>query len=494
MLLVFSITANWVQRAILDTGQVADTTDQILANEDVQQQLSLFAVDELFASVDVQGQLAKQLPDPAKPLAGPLSAVARDLANNVADRALASPQVQGLVSSAISGAHQQFVSLIEDEGTYVSTTDGQVTFQYGAVIADLAARLGLNPATIANVQSFIQDFSQTLRGRLTEAQTKIETLQAGLAQAQAGQLPPDAEASITSLNATAAQLVGDIRGIELKIAGIEGKVPAPLQDKLGDLTGLLATIKQRLGSLKRETTVVLDDPSQINVGKLNSRLTSLDGKVTSLLGRQVVQNPGQLVLMDSNELSGIQTAFQALRNLGIVLPLLVLFLYMAALLLAKGWRREALTAIGGGIVVATLLVLTAKRLIGNEVGSLASSEAVKPAVTSVWDILAESLRDRARFILVVGIAFLIAGALAGPARWATAVRRFVAPFLRDHPVGTYTIVAVLFLLWVSFAPGIQGIGQASVILLLAILAAVGVAALRRQTAEEFPAAPGVERV
>jgi hypothetical protein len=189
--------------------------------------------------------------------------------------------------------------------------------------------------------------------------------------------------------------------------------------------------------------------------------------------------------MDSDSLSGIQTVVGLLRNLGIVLPLLVLFLYMAALLLAKGWRREALIAVGGGIMVATLLVLTAKRLIGNEVGSLASSETVKPAVTSIFDILSQTLRDRARFILVVGIAFVASGVIAGPGQHAVSLRRRSAPFLRDHPVGTYAIVAGVFLLWLSFIPGIQSIGQVLVIILLAALASFGVAILRRQTAQEF---------
>lgn len=484
-LLIFSILANWVQQAILDTDQVTKTTDEILADQEVQEQLSVFAVDQLYANVDVQAQLEAQLPAPAQPLAGPIAAAARDLAGNIAEKALASPQVQALVSGAVTTAHHQFVSLIEDEGEFVSTTGGEVTFQYGAVIADLATRLGLDPATIAEVQSFIQDFSQKLQVRLTEVQSKIESLRAGIAAAEAGTLDPETQASITELNQLAGELRGEIRGIQVKLAGIEDKVPSQLQDKFKDLTGVLADVKQRFASLELESAVVLKDPSQLNLDQFDARLAGLQTRVTTLLDRQVVQNPGQIVLMDSDSLSGIQTVVGLLRNLGIVLPLLVFFLYVAALLLAKGWRREALIAVGGGIMVATLLVLTAKRLIGNEVGSLASSETVKPAVTSIFDILSQTLRDRARFILVVGIAFVASGVIAGPGRHAVSLRRRSAPFLRDHPVGTYAIVAGVFLLWLSFIPGIQSIGQVLVIILLAALASFGVATLRRQTAQEF---------
>ena len=50
-------------------------------------------------------------------------------------------------------------------------------------------------------------------------------------------------------------------------------------------------------------------------------------------------------------------------------------------------------------------------------------------------------------------------------------------------------VAALFLLWLSFIPGINNLGQVLVIVVLAALAVVGIEILRRQTAREFPASP-----
>ncbi len=348
VLLVFSITANWVQRAVLDTGEVTKTTDEILADQDVQEQLSVFAVDQLYANVDVQGAIAQRLPPPAQPLAGPLAAAARELASNVADKALASPQVQSIVSGAIGNAHERFVALIEDEGTYVSTTGGEVTLEYGKVIADLAARLGLDPGVITEIQSFVQSFSQNLQETLTTAQSKIESVRANLEQVQAGQLDPPAETNLRELNQLAAQLTRKIGNLEEQIAGIKGKVPSQLQGKLKELDGLLADVKGRLGVLERRTAAVLADPTDTNVSALDAELASLQSKITVLLDRQVVQTPGQLVIMDSSQLSGIQTLVSVLRNLGIVLPILVVLLYVVALFLAKGWRREALIAAGGG--------------------------------------------------------------------------------------------------------------------------------------------------
>ena len=144
------------------------------------------------------------------------------------------------------------------------------------------------------------------------------------------------------------------------------------------------------------------------------RSPRLQSRINTLLNRQAVQTPGQLVLMSSGQLSGLQKLVSLLRNLGFVLPVLALLLYLGALYLAKGWRREALIAAGGGIVVATLFILLLRRLIGNGVDSVAASDTVKPAITSVWDILSAGLRQRALFVLAIGLAFIGGGALAGP--------------------------------------------------------------------------------
>jgi uncharacterized protein YukE len=486
VLLVFSITANWVQREALETEQVEDTTDQIVRDEDIREALATFTVDQLYANVDVQGEIEQRLPGPAQPLAAPIAAATRQLATNVAERALASPQVQNLVSTAVGRAHEQFVSLVEDESEFASTTGGEVTFQYGSVVADLATRLGVDPATISQIQAVVQEYSVDLRQRLVTAQTRIESARATLSQAQAGELSPEVQQNLQALNRTAAELQGAVKSLEKKVKGVRPKVPDQLQARLSDLEGRLSDADARLSELEQRTAAVLKDPTAANVQTLDASLASLQPRITTLLERQAVQTPGQLVLMNSNQLEGLQTLVGVLRNLGFVLPVLALLLYLGAIYLAKGWRREALIAAGGGIVVATLFILVIRRLIGNGVDSVAASETVKPAITSVWDILSAGLRQRALFVLAIGVAFIGGGLLAGPGRREVAVRRFLAPYLRDHPVAVYSVIAVLFLLWLSFIPGINNLGQVLVIVVLAALAVVGVEILRRQAAREFP--------
>jgi hypothetical protein len=492
VLLIFSVAGNWVQREALDTDQVENTTDEMLADEDVQEALSIYLVDQLYATVDVKGQLEQQLPSSAKALSAPLAAAGRQLALNVSERALASPRVQALVSNAVRASHAQFVKLIRDEGKYVSTTGGDVTIQYGAVIADLAARLGVDPETISEIQGIVQDLSKNLEQGLTAAQDQIKSVRGELAQVQGGSLSPQLQQDLETLQARLAELQTKVAGVEKKVRSAAGKAPSQLQGRLAKLDTRLSDLDRRLTAREDQIATVLEDPSEANVQALAAALASTEERVTALLGRPIVQNPGELVVMESDELDGVQSAVGALRNLGFVLPLLVLLLYMGAFYLARGWRRQALIAAGGGILVSTLVVLLTRRLIGaTVVDAIATSEAVEPAVQSVWDIISDGLRQRALFVLVIGLAFVGGGLLVGPGRHAVAVRRFLAPYLRDQPAVVYSVVAVLFLLWLAFIPGINNLGQILVIVALAVLAVVGIEALRRQTAQEFPPRPNM---
>jgi hypothetical protein len=494
VVLLVSMLANWVQTQVLNSGEFANSTDKILQNKDVQQQLSIFAVDQLYANVDVQAQIEQRLPPPAAPLAAPVTAATRQLANNVAETALASPQVQRLVATAINGAQQRFVSLIEDKGKFVSTQGGDVTLEYGSFVADLATRLGVDPSTISQLQGFIQQYSTELKQRLTTIQSRIESTRATLSQAQGGTLTPQARQNLTTLETDAAQLHTTVASLQQKITGIQPKAPAQLQGRLSDLQARLAQVDKRSAAAQGQAAAVLKDPSQANILKLDPTLASLQTRVTNLLNRQAIQHPGELVIMKSSGLSGLQDLVKALRHLGFVLPVLALLLYLAAIYLAKGWRRETLMRAGGGILGAALVVLLTRRLIGGAVvDSVASSDAVKPAVTAVWNIISAGLHDRAVFVLVIGLGFIGGGLLAGPGRHEVAVRRFLAPYLREQPVVVYAVLAFIFLLWLTLLPTINNLGQVLVVLILAALAVVGVEILRRQAAREFPDASTAPR-
>src|SRR5262249_54389597 len=357
IVLIVSMIANWVQTELLSKGQLSNQTEQILKNKDVQEQLSIFAVDQLYADINVQAQIQQKLPSAVAPLAVPLTTATRQLATNVAQRALTSPHVQGLVSTAVDRAQSQFVDLVENKDKFVSTEGGVVTFEYGSVVADLASRIGVNPSTISKVQSLIQQYSTELKQRLNSAQSHLKSTQALLAQAQGGTLSPQTRQNLQNLLTDTTSLHTTLASLQQQISSVQSQVPAQLQGTLTGLQAQLAQLDTRVVALQKQTALVLKDPSQANILKLQPKLSQLQTRITTLQNRQALQHPGELVLMKSSQLSGIQDLVSLLRSLGFVLPLLTLLLYLGAIYLAKGWRRETMIAVGGGIVGAALILL-----------------------------------------------------------------------------------------------------------------------------------------
>src|SRR5215204_5609977 len=60
--LVLSISANWIQAEALDTDWVVSATDEMLDAPEVREALAVYAVDQLYANVDVQGEIEARLP------------------------------------------------------------------------------------------------------------------------------------------------------------------------------------------------------------------------------------------------------------------------------------------------------------------------------------------------------------------------------------------------------------------------------------------------
>src|SRR3954468_11377038 len=83
-----AILAIWVNRQLLNTDNWAKTSTELLQQEQIRTQLSSYLIDQLYANVDVAGQLAGVLPPRAQPLAGPAASGLRDLANQAANEAL----------------------------------------------------------------------------------------------------------------------------------------------------------------------------------------------------------------------------------------------------------------------------------------------------------------------------------------------------------------------------------------------------------------------
>jgi hypothetical protein len=139
-LAIFSI---WVNRQALNTDNWVHTSDKILQNEEVRTQLSNYLANELFANVDVQAELEKTFPPRLAPLAGPAAGALHQLAPKVAERALETSQAESLWSDANRGAHETLLKILNDEGSSVSTSGGEVTLDLKSLLSESSGQLGI---------------------------------------------------------------------------------------------------------------------------------------------------------------------------------------------------------------------------------------------------------------------------------------------------------------------------------------------------------------
>ena len=195
---------------------------------------------------------------------------------------------------------------------------------------------------------------------------------------------------------------------------------------------------------------------------------------------------GQLVIMRSNQLKTAQDIANAVKNLAIVLPALAILLFALAVYLAQGRRRRALRTSGWCFVLIGVVLLLIRRIGGNAVvDGLVKVPSNKPAVHDVWNIATSLLHNIAVAMIVYGIIVVVAAWLAGSTRPATAVRKFLAPSLRDSPALAYGVAGAVLLMVVVWGPT-PAFRNIWWILVFAILLALGVTMLRRETAREFP--------
>jgi hypothetical protein len=204
------------------------------------------------------------------------------------------------------------------------------------------------------------------------------------------------------------------------------------------------------------------------------------------LGVTVPASAGTLVLMRSKDLKTAQDITKAIRHLSIIFTVVSLCLFALAIALAVGWRRIALRSTGwcfAGLGIALLLV---RRVGGNYVvNQLVNNESIKHPAHDAWAIGTGLLRAIAIALVIYGLVIVVAAWLAGPTKSAVAIRRALAPSLRDHPARVYGTAGVLYLLVLLWGPT-PAFRHWIPILLIAALLVLGIELLRRQAAREFP--------
>jgi len=195
---------------------------------------------------------------------------------------------------------------------------------------------------------------------------------------------------------------------------------------------------------------------------------------------------GQIVILRSDQLDTAQNAVQLLKTLAWVLPLLTLVAFGFAVWLA-GERRRAVRGVGITLTVVGAIGLLAEELTQNYlVNALVEHKDDRQAADNAWNILTDLMRGSFRWMIVVGILFVIAAWLAGPGRGALSARRSIAPGIRNR-VWAYVVLATVAL-FLLLNGQVSDFTRFLFVALVIALGATWIELTRRQTMLEFPSA------
>jgi hypothetical protein len=143
VLFVGSFTV-WAKRQLLDTDTWTASSTELLDDPQIRQQLSVYMVDQLYSTADVEAQFKAKLPENLQPLAGPISGALYEAAIRTANSLLQAPRVQQLWEEVNRRAHAQLVDVLKGrEGKRVTTENGEAVLDLSPLIERLEDRFGV---------------------------------------------------------------------------------------------------------------------------------------------------------------------------------------------------------------------------------------------------------------------------------------------------------------------------------------------------------------
>lgn len=177
LLSVIGIFAVWANRQLLDTSYWTKTNTALLENHAIQEQLSSYLTDQLYANINVAGEIRAGLPSELKPLAGPAASGLRNVVEKGIVLALQQPRVQELWKSANEVTHKQFVNLIENKGKVIRTPGGgAVILDLRPIVSELATRFGAPASTAEKIPHNIAQIKIISSKSLETAQSAVRVL------------------------------------------------------------------------------------------------------------------------------------------------------------------------------------------------------------------------------------------------------------------------------------------------------------------------------
>jgi Short C-terminal domain len=225
---------------------------------------------------------------------------------------------------------------------------------------------------------------------------------------------------------------------------------------------------------------------QVDLRQVVRELTSQLGLSPSIADR-IPDSAAKVTVVRSDQLRSVQRGVRLLNFLARWLWVFVLGAWALAIWLVPGRRRFEVRAIAIGFAIVGVLILLVRHVAGNYVVShIVTTPSVRPSAHAAYAIVTRHLSDAGWTYLFVGLIAVLGVWLVGPGSRAQLALHWLAPYLR-RPILAYGTFLVLWLLLLLWSPTVQFRRGPSLVLLF-VLSAVGVEALRRIAHRRYPGA------
>ncbi|HEV7773952.1 MAG TPA: hypothetical protein VGO48_11770 [Conexibacter sp.] len=168
LLAVVALLGGWVDRQLLNTDDWTTTSAALLRDDAVRVPLADELSSELADGSRTREALQQVLPPRLQPLAGPVGSLVADGVQRAVQRILASGKVQDAWVTLNRLTHQQFVKLVNGEGTVINGNG--VILDLRPLAKQIAGQVGVDPSVVDRLPSD--------RGRIVIVRPhNLETLQ-----------------------------------------------------------------------------------------------------------------------------------------------------------------------------------------------------------------------------------------------------------------------------------------------------------------------------
>jgi hypothetical protein len=145
LLFIVGVFAVWANRLLFNPDNWANTSTQLLASPNIRSAVANYAVDQVYANVNVGNLIKSALPTRLEPLADPAAGALRNAAVTGVQTALTRPRIQALWEQANRAADQTLIDVVNGKKGTVSVNQGVVALNLSTLVDNLANRLGLPP-------------------------------------------------------------------------------------------------------------------------------------------------------------------------------------------------------------------------------------------------------------------------------------------------------------------------------------------------------------